>query len=746
MANVKVSELSETIKALDDDYLMIVQDGINKKVKVKSIKGSSNLTEKYLDLTSDDGTTYRIGVKNDGELEVYDIAVDTVNTPDESSNKLYWGLIINQMYGGGTAKGETAVSHSFVELYNTTNEAINLKGLYLFYRAKSGSWQKLALRGIVPPYHSFLIRGQQHNDHHEDCVRCHVDRYDMEWDIPFSSQGFSMYLCIGGGDVADNPIKYSYDEFGAITTTHPRYIDLLGAGGKDKSQTILAYEGRYWHCMDENTAIHRIDFAYGNNNQKDTEAIDYKECDVTIYRPRCLADGEWDLYFNKLKLNERIPNMVNICYGADGNTTRTFTWQSVVTDEGYLRYRKKGTENWTEVESTRKLVRHHDQDCTIHSVIVRGLTVGIYEYQAGEEGAWSDIQTFEVKSYGQSDRLKFLWTSDQQGWTEYEYKAWKTSIQNILDWETFDFHLNTGDISQNANRSFEWRYYFKYTSWSTRQMCHMITCGNNDLVDKKYSTAFSYYTTCENEVWNSVHAWDLGYTHFVCLNSNAEYTYPEYSTAQFIAAQCEWLDQHLTEVRQRSNPPRWIICYMHLSPFTIVRTKRVQPFVPIFEKHKVPLVLCGHNHTYSRSKAIYSGYDGSSPYNDYVTTVSSGSSDLKIVDESNINKNEDLRNGTHYVMCQATGYKLSGKEKAIRIPDNLQAEHGTVPWWYKFQIDPPQPSYIMVDIGYNDIKLNMYYIQNTIEKDEFGNVTVHDHGNQTRYKFDTLTINYSDRN
>ena len=33
------------------------------------------------------------------------------------------------------------------------------------------------------------------------------------------------------------------------------------------------------------------------------------------------------------------------------------------------------------------------------------------------------------------------------------------------------------DISQNANRSFEWRYYFKYSNEYTRNMCHMITCG-----------------------------------------------------------------------------------------------------------------------------------------------------------------------------------------------------------------------------------------------------------------------------
>ena len=98
-------------------------------------------------------------------------------------------------------------------------------------------------------------------------------------------------------------------------------------------------------------------------------------------------------------------------YGEDGNTSRTFTYQTSITDEGYLKYRKQGTEVWTKVETSRKLVRHKDGDATIHSVIIKNLEAGIYEYQAGEEGAWSDIETFEVKIYNSSTPIKFLITT-----------------------------------------------------------------------------------------------------------------------------------------------------------------------------------------------------------------------------------------------------------------------------------------------------------------------------------------------
>ena len=778
MANKKVSQLTETINLTNEDYMMIVQSGRNKKVKVGLLKGADNLSSDYLELVGDDGENYRLKIKN-GKPYVYPSAVDTATPPSEGQNLLYDGLIINRMYGGGQALVNTAVSHGFIELYNCRTNAVNLKGLYLWYKTLNGSWQKLALEGIVPPYHSFLIRGAEHNDYHKDFVRCHIDNYDMQWDMKFSDKGFSVYLCIGDAEPESNPQRNTVDALGNINWTNPRYIDLLGCGGKGKDENVSAYEVRWLNCMDVNTGVMREDFANSGkvnigsnkhvkgNNEADCLPIDYSKCDVSIYKPKCLADGEWTVYFDKLKLKETCPNLVNICYGENGNNTRTFTWQSKVTDEGYLKYRKQGTESWTKVETTRQLVRHKDGDATIHSVVIKGLSVGVYEYQAGEEGAWSDIETFEIKMYNSTTPIRFLITSDEQGWTTNEYKVVETAAKFIESNENYDFHLNLGDISQNANRSFEWRSYFKFYK-GNKNIPHMITCGNNDLVEKKYSDAFAWYTTFENQKWNSVHSWDLGFTHFVCLNSNTDYTYVTgqgsiggfSTTDEFLQAQCDWLDEHLTEVSRRATKPKWVIIYMHIAPFTVGRTKRIQRFVSIFEKHKVDLVLCGHNHAYSRSKALYTGYDfnSSAAFNDYITKVSPESPELKIVDEfkadgqTPINREEDKANGTYYVLAQASGFKLEGKEKPITLPDNLQ---GTIhdngkkqPWWIVEQGLPSQPCYIMVNISESAINLEMYYIQNVLETDVNGNIKVHDYDSsrQSRYKFDELTINYSDRN
>ena len=261
-----------------------------------------------------------------------------------------------------------------------------------------------------------------------------------------------------------------------------------------------------------------------------------------------------------------------------------------------------------------------------------------------------------------------------------------------------------------------------------------------------------------------MYAFDLGFTHFVCLNSNTDSTYVDgvgniggyASTDAFLEAQAQWLDQHLTEVEAREVQPRWVIVFAHLSPFTVGRTKRLQRWVAPVEKHKVDMFLCGHNHAWSVSKPLYTGYDfnANPAYNDYVTTQS-GSTELKIVDElqadgNPINREADPANGTYYVLNQATGFKLSGKEKPLTLTGKVEEKHINAdgsPWWIAAQELPTNPVYIDLKIDWNKIVCDSYYIKGVKGADEFKNAIInYDLGKVSDQLFHTLTINYSDRN
>ena len=212
----------------------------------------------------------------------------------------------------------------------------------------------------------------------------------------------------------------------------------------------------------------------------------------------------------------------------------------------------------------------------------------------------------------------------------------------------------------------------------------------------------------------------------------------------------------MTEVEARETRPRWVIVFMHLSPFTVSRAARLQRFVPVFEKYKIPLVLCGHNHSYSRSKALYTGYNGTDPYNDYQDTngvvLSAEQVAARGADESNINKNENLAQGTHYIMMNATGFKLTGKEKIVSLPSGLSGVEGHdngsgQPWWYKENVcvTTTQPTYGLINISTDAINVKIKTVRGTLTTDANKNITVNAFGTQTDALHDELTINYSDR-
>lgn len=822
----KISEETRSLLINDNDYSLFVSDvdgtPSNKIVSVKTLKEYINgdSSNEYIKLFSEDGEKeYRLTLNSDGKIQIFPSEAYTAEPYEPGANLLSpfkvlptskitalnnSGLVINQIYGGGSlTTTETSVSHNFIELYNRNSVEINLKGVYLWYKPNGGDWVSLALRGIIPPYHSFLIRGNALYDINNDIVRCKITEYDQEWNQSFTSNGFSAYLCIGSEKPEAQPVKYRLDALGKVTYTDQRYIDLIGGGGSQPTHTIDAYVGDYYNMgMNEKCALRRVNFYDGKSSKEDTVIINYAKCDVSKFRPRSLKDGAWDLTADKMAFNDHAPNIINMCYGEDGSKTRTFTFQTVITDEkAYVKYRPAGVRlngltglgesKWISVETKPEIVSLHDKDIMIHRAIITDLRPGFYEYRCGFDGCYSETETFEVKEYGQEDHLKFIWTTDEQGWTMEEYEAVDRVYRAIEDNEfnedgtpDFDFHLNTGDISQNGSNPYEWRAYFKHHGPTKRTMPHMLTCGNNDLINKKYGTAFKQYATFENapkineyephvpnetdEEMVSSHSYDVGFTHFVCINSNTEYMYPALSTEQFLQKQCDFLDKDLTKVSQRAVKPRWIIVYMHLSPFTIVRTKRLQKFIPIFEKHKVDFVLCGHNHTYSRSIPLYTGYKGSAAYNDYVTTISNSSElnikDIEYKDDDNaglgeINRQPDIANGTYYLMSQASGYKIAGKEKAIKLPAGLDDKHYAhdpesgeailQPWWYAYTGNlPVQPSYIVADLSYDEATFKAYYVKDVLETTEEGITLVNEYDKEKNevYLFDTLTVRHSDRN
>ena len=729
---------------------------------------SSNVTAQYIELLDDKQKKYRVMMGEDGQVKVRESSYYIAPTPKPSDAPNFVGLIINRYYGGGLKNnGQSPVSHGFIELYNNNSSKVtmNLNGLSIYYKTIADPiWRQLKLKGYLPYQHSYLIRCAQHNNPDNSTCRLHIDKFDQDWsEQVLSDESCMIYLAVGTDALSiANPFK--------LPTTGKKmegYIDLMACSSENIETTLTAFEdenatttkfkGYYRRYLNNDTGIQRIDFQDTDISYNDYEPVNYRTCDVSIYRPKHFDDGAWGVYYNKLKLNESIPNMVNIQFGKTWST-RTFTWETKIVDEGYLRYRKVGQAKWKYLDSEREIVYHPDQDCTIHRLVVKNLESGTYEYQVGLEGMWSDLANFEVKEYtgSQSEHIKFLQISDQQGWYESEYQAWRWAskfIENNESEEDWDFSLNTGDISQNGLRPFEWRYYYKYTNIN-KEKPHMLVCGNNDLAENKiYSYGFKYYDTQEEEAdvnaniqgnkpYASCHSHDLGFVHFVVMNSNTA------EDSDLMVKQFCWIKQDVEQARAREIPPRWFVLIAHHGALTVCRMKGVQQMIPFVEDIGFDVVICGHHHTYSRSKpikmnirsqveeiiggdlyrnatgdgskinnAVYSiGYleafrdknnNPAPPKGCTADQTTQEGANGNIASETNY---VNYKNGTYWIMCQATGFKLKS---------NKDLEKNPIPWWYGWQgAHPYLPTYITWDFGYNEIHIVAKGINGIVQQDQ----------------------------
>lgn len=179
-------------------------------------------------------------------------------------------LIINQVYGGG-ANDSTPVSHSFIELYNPTDNAISLEGYSIGYlsNGKSNTPQevKLALSGSVPSHTSYLIRCEQQDTSTPDLIKFTVSKFDQEWIQTIDNKRYQITL-YKGNKVED-----------AVSVNE----------GNVEGSALL--DG----TISKQKAIRRIGFADTNNNTADFEVVSYKDdaTAATEKYPRSLADGAW---------------------------------------------------------------------------------------------------------------------------------------------------------------------------------------------------------------------------------------------------------------------------------------------------------------------------------------------------------------------------------------------------------------------------------------------------------------------
>jgi hypothetical protein len=206
-------------------------------------------------------------------------------------------IFIFQVYGTGPNTQDGSVSHSFVELYNNTDAAVNLAGYSLQYAdgisasaAAVSPWTKIDLTGTIPAHGSYLIRGIQKNTESGTIGRLQVTTPDIDApEFILSNRSYKVALMSNQTLLtAANP--FDIDGNGSKAAD---YVDLVGALNSPPADSIDACETASANVISKQKSIRRKSLSDTNNNSMDFEDIDFRTVDLAKYQPRNAAASAW---------------------------------------------------------------------------------------------------------------------------------------------------------------------------------------------------------------------------------------------------------------------------------------------------------------------------------------------------------------------------------------------------------------------------------------------------------------------
>jgi len=225
----------------------------------------------------------------------------------ESVGVVTGNLIINKIYAtGNNNNNEQACSHSFIELYNDSNEAVNLSGWSVQIKRPGHSWHRLRLNGTVGGKTSFLIRLSQYSNVRTDGTKpvfvldntktgANVYKFDMDW--------ADRYLHNKTQTVVLMSITHKLDD--SVVNPSPvtaGFVDMIGYHNSDSaapegfreaplsgySKNRIAYRLNFG---DDMTFDNSLDFRTRRINNPDNPL---SEKNLERVRPRHTGNGPWD--------------------------------------------------------------------------------------------------------------------------------------------------------------------------------------------------------------------------------------------------------------------------------------------------------------------------------------------------------------------------------------------------------------------------------------------------------------------
>ncbi|MPR33102.1 fibronectin type III domain-containing protein [Salmonirosea aquatica] len=235
-------------------------------------------------------------------------------------------------------------------------------------------------------------------------------------------------------------------------------------------------------------------------------------------------------------------------------------------------------------------------EANYHAARIDSLQPGqTYVYRVGFGEHWSEWYQFKTPDSGKT--LSFLYFGDAQNdvksmWSRVIREAYKQMPQ-------VDFLLHAGDLINRSNEDIEWGEWFHAGSFIHATVPGLMTPGNHEyakgvILTPQWKKQFNLPTNGPTGLDETCYQINYGNLKVVSLDAEQIDESERYATQQ-----AAWLDSILTH-----DPRPWTVVTLHY-PFFSTSPKRDnaklrERFKPIIDKHRVDLVLQGHDHAYGR--------------------------------------------------------------------------------------------------------------------------------------------------
>ncbi len=296
-----------------------------------------------------------------------------------------------------------------------------------------------------------------------------------------------------------------------------------------------------------------------------------------------------------------LPDRIILTWAGDPATTQAVTWRTstevkqalaeVAVAEGGPGFPK----NARQVPAATELLKSDLSEAHYHSARFTELMPKTkYAYRVGDGVNWSEWFHFTTAS-DRPEPFSFIYFGDAQNDLR---SLWSRVIREAFgDAPKARFMIHAGDLVNRAEADGEWGEWHGAGAWLNAMLPSVPVPGNHEQARALGGSRLSHHwrptftlpengpegleETCYSLVYHNAR--------IIGLDSNRE-----------LDAQAAWLDTVLAD-----NKSPWVVCTFHHPVFSTAKNRdnpRLRSaWKPILDKHRVDLVLTGHDHSYGRT-------------------------------------------------------------------------------------------------------------------------------------------------